>query len=186
MWIVKGILFGVMGAVGMMVSIPQAEAISNLSTWWVSFGLPPFEALRSPAVDTWVLAGCIAAIPVVVYYERIRDWWWPSRPKGTSRERVLEMMTGVYEYVQFYQEMKAGRIEPLPPKEHSQSMIQAGRAALWKRKLADLGLCPPGKEDPFGWQCYLELIIPLVEQDGVDAALKQTEGWNEAHRQRDV
>ena len=66
MWIAKGILFGVMGAVGMMVSIPQAEAISNLSTWWVLFGLPPFAALRSPAVDTWVLAGCFVVVAALL------------------------------------------------------------------------------------------------------------------------
>ena len=188
MSIVKAILFGVMGSVGVMVSIPQAEAISNLSTWWVWFGLPPFKALRSPAVDTWVLVGCIVVVVALfVPWKRIF-----SRPKDSSaygegrREDVLRMMNGIYEYVLFYHDLKAGRIEPLPPKKHSKSMIQAGRAALWRRRLADMGLRPPGTNDLFGWQCYLELIIPRVEQDGVDAALKETEGWNEAHRQREL
>lgn len=128
MWIVKGILVSVMGAVGVMVSIPQPEAVSNLSTWWVSFGLPPFEALRAPAIDAWVLAVCVVAVVAALIpwrwiYFRVRGFRRPPHiapapipPEKTITEHGILTMgaTGYPEKLTTWQQMKEGKIAPSP------------------------------------------------------------------------
>lgn len=93
MGILKGIggIFAVV--VGIMVSIPQEEAVSNLSTWWVSFGLPSFEAIRTPAIDMWVFAVC-AAIVIAVLVSWVRSFHRPS-PTPNLREDVIDRDLGV-------------------------------------------------------------------------------------------
>lgn len=79
----KPILLAVVGAVGVMVSIPRDEAVSNLSTWWVSFGLPPFDGIRIPAVDNWVLTGCIAVGIILLV-----PWRWLMGYKSLAPKEV--------------------------------------------------------------------------------------------------
>ena len=74
MRIVKSITVCIAGAVGLMASIPQPDAVSNLSTWWVSFGLPPIDGLFTPAIDKWVLAVCVAGVAgLIVPWKNV----WP-------------------------------------------------------------------------------------------------------------
>ena len=136
--------------------------------------------------DTWlILAGAASLLWITFYYGElamagIRDY--RKRRKEGKLEEVLRMMNGVYEYTLFYRDLKAGRIEPLPPGEHSESLMKARRVGLWKRNLIAMGLCPKAdgkKADDFEWQIYLEWMIPLVEEEGVDAAMKETrQGWD--------
>ena len=79
MQVLKVILLAVFGAAGVMVNIPQDQAVSNLSTWWVGFGLPPFDGILIPAVDSWVLAGCIAGgIILLVPWRRLMGYKSPA------------------------------------------------------------------------------------------------------------
>ena len=89
MQFLKAILLAVLGAVGMMANIPQDQAVSNLSTWWVWFGLPPFDGILIPAVDSWLLAGCIAVgIILLVPWRRLMGYKSPA-PKEVPTLDIL-------------------------------------------------------------------------------------------------
>ena len=89
MQVLKVIPLAVFGAVGVMLNIPQDQAVSNLSTWWVEFGLPPFDGILMPAVDSWVLAGCIAgSVALFVPWRRLMGYKSPV-PKEVPTLDIL-------------------------------------------------------------------------------------------------
>lgn len=130
----------------------------------------------------WQYVFMVLAVAVAMYGilpDKVLVWLGGQSVSDEDQQDVLRMMRGLSSYLEDSKKMRLEDSALIPGSRNlSESIQRSRRAGIWKRKLRGIGLHPtksdPSESENFMWDTYLDWIIPMVEEEGIEAARRET------------